>query len=627
MFYIPTIKKAPSPKPQATITETGIIEGPPIREVTSNNIAGIKAFSNYIVLADILQDNNNRLVVIDTSKNLKIFKGTLLQDESKLSIIPAGIIAFYGEEPSSKNIIPLLAVAGGNTIFIYRNLKGFIKYPLPDQIPNSEEMMFYQQFNNGDIDAKACLSKLQMLADRLLEIKINDDNDDIDNENNDENNEKNDKDMKFKENRNQPLSQLTLHLLILKQQEEQIKFLEENKNIKTLLRNYITYITYIHKDNTNDIYANSYLVIGTENCLIYIIEYTDKKPLNQIRLPEVPFIIQCQGGYNSDHKIIVGDRGCTVYIIKKDTITNKFITPQPLVDLLISPKNIYVGTISNNYISYNFKGEKAFSIIQPAIISCMEFYYRKSEELPIVIIALKNKEVRFYNNKNLLIVMKVNDNIFGMKFGKYATTDDCLVLFTYSGSFIVKTFGKENKFSKLKYEEEKKPEGKIIIPKKSPLFLDLAEREKENCFNIQNAFQNDLLRIRYKAMDSYVKMLKIGNAPQNYSSSSTIKISASLEGLGPNFKLNLIFDNSGNEPIINAILTLDFNRKIYYFDKENIQLGIIMPRIPIKYSLPFKNVSDNGTSGMIKIIVLDKEKSSPLIQTTVKVPVSELEML
>jgi hypothetical protein len=223
--------------------------------------------------------------------------------------------------------------------------------------------------------------------------------------------------------------------------------------------------------------------------------------------------------------------------------------------------------------------------------------------------------------------MKVNDNIFGMKYGKYATTDDCLVLFTYSGSLIVKTFGKENRFSKLKYEEEKKEEGKIVIPKRTPLFLDLAEREKENSFNMQNTFQNDLLRIRYKAMDSYVKMLKIGNAPQNYSSSSTMKIAASLEGLGPNFKLNLILDNSGNEPIINAVLTLDFNRKVYYFDKENIQLGIIMPRIPIKYSLPFKNVSESGSSGMIKIIILDKEKSTPLIQSTIKVPVSELEML
>ena len=623
MFYFPTSKK-PTIKPSTTESQSGIIEGPPIREVSSNNLAGIKAFSNYIVLADILQDNNNRLVVIDTSKNLKIFKGTLLQDESKLSIVPAGIIAFYGEEPSSKNIIPLLAVAGGNTIFIYKNLKGFIKYPLPDLIPNSEEMFFYQQLNNGEIDAKTCLTKLQMLADRLLEIKINNDENEEENE---KENEENDKNKKMKENSNLPLSQMTLHLLILKQQEEQIKFLEENKNMKTLLRNYITCITYIHKDNTSDINANSYLVIGTENCTIYIIEYTNKKPLCQIRLPEVPFLIVCQGGYKSDHTILVGDRGCTIYVIKKDSIVNKFIMPQPLVGLVIAPKNFYVGTMSNNYISYNFNGDKVFSIIQPAIISCMEFYYRKSEDLPIVIIALKNKEVRFYNDKNLLIVMKVNDNIFGMKYGKYATTDDCLVLFTYSGSLIVKTFGKENRFSKLKYEEEKKEEGKIVIPKRTPLFLDLAEREKENSFNMQNTFQNDLLRIRYKAMDSYVKMLKIGNAPQNYSSSSTMKIAASLEGLGPNFKLNLILDNSGNEPIINAVLTLDFNRKVYYFDKENIQLGIIMPRIPIKYSLPFKNISESGSSGMIKIIILDKEKSTPLIQSTIKVPVSELEML
>ena len=52
-----------------------------------------------------------------------------------------------------------------------------------------------------------------------------------------------------------------------------------------------------------------------------------------------------------------------------------------------------------------------------------------------------------------------------------------------------------------------------------------------------------------------------------------------------------------------------------------------MPHVPIKYSLPFKNISENGSSGMIKIIIMDKFKNSPLIQTTIKVPVSELEML
>jgi hypothetical protein len=192
---------------------------------------------------------------------------------------------------------------------------------------------------------------------------------------------------------------------------------------------------------------------------------------------------------------------------------------------------------------------------------------------------------------------------------------------------MIKNFGNDIKFSEIKYEEKKKEEGKILVPKKSVLFLDLVEREKENSFNMQNIFQNDLLRIRYKAMDSYVKMLKIGNAPQNYSSSSTIKISGFLEGLGPNFKLNLILDNSGHEPIINAVLTLDFNRKLFYFEKENIILSIIMPHVPIKYALPFKNISENGSSGMIKIIIMDKFKNSPLIQTTIKIPVSESEML
>ena len=257
----------------------------------------------------------------------------------------------------------------------------------------------------------------------------------------------------------------------------------------------------------------------------------------------------------------------------------------------------------------------------------MEIYYRKSEDLNIIIIALKNKEVRFYNDKKLIIIMNVHDNIFGMKYGKFQMTEDCLVLSTYSGIIMIKNFGNDIKFSEIKYEEKKKEEGKILVPKKSVLFLDLVEREKENSFNMQNIFQNDLLRIRYKAMDSYVKMLKIGNAPQNYSSSSTIKISGFLEGLGPNFKLNLILDNSGHEPIINAILTLDFNRKLFYFDKENIILSIIMPHVPIKYSLPFKNISENGSSGMIKIIIMDKFKNSPLIQSTIKVPVSELEML
>ena len=481
-------------------------------------------------------------------------------------------------------------------------------------------MLIYQQYNKGAIDEKKCLKKIFDLADRLTDINLNDDNV------NDENKEEKEK---YNLHKNEPLSQFTLELLSLPNQKLQYKYLEDNKNTKILVRNYITCINSIYRDNSSDIKSYSYLIIGTENSLIYVIDHMNKEPISKVRIYEVPFLIECKGNYRGDHKIYVAGRGCTIYIINKDSIINKFIIPQPLTNLLVSSNNIYIGTIGKNYISYNLSGAKVYSIYQPDYITTMEYYYRSIENIHIIIIALKNNEIRLYNEKKIIMILNFNETIFGMKFGKFETTNDCLVLFTYSGSLIIRSFGKENKLANHSIDDEKKKEeeGKITIPKKNLLFLNLQEREKEQSVNMQNIFQNDLIRLRYKAMDTYVKMLKIGNAPQNYSSSSTMKISVSLEGLGPNFKLNLILDNSGSEPLFNGILSLDFNRKIYYFEKESIILSIIMPHIPVKYSLNFKNISENGSSGMIKIIIVDKFQNSPLIQTTVKVPVSELEML
>ncbi len=618
------------------IIESGIIQGEPLREILTNNLAGIKAFNTFISLSDILQDNNNRLIVIDTNQKLKIFKNKEIQEEIKLNFFPSGLISFYNEDTVTKMVIPLLAISGGNSIFIYKNLKGYMKYEVPDQDVNSEEMFIYEQFYEDRIDNKTCLKKIFDLADRLIELKVNEEEEEENNENNDndsDNDNENEDEKKEKENRklykNEPLSQFTLELLALNTQKAQLKYLDDNKNTKIIIKNYITCINSIYRDKTNDIKSVSYLVIGTENSLIYIINPNEKEPLNKIRIPEVPFLIECQGSYFSEHKIYVADRGCNIYITHKDSLENKFIIPQPLINLNITKKNIYISTIGKNFISYSFNGDKIFSIYQPDYITSMEFYYRNNEDIPISIIALKNNQVRLYNEKKLLMIMHLKDNIFGMKFGQYGINEDCLVLFSYTGSLIIKSFGKDFKFSKLLYDDEtnQDEEGKLLIPKKNLLYLDLMDREKDTCVNMQNIFQSDLLRLRYKAMDTYVKMLKIGNAPQNYSSSSTMKVSVSLEGLGPNFKLNLILDNSGTEPIFNGILTIDFNRKIYYFDKESIVLSIIMPHIPIKYSLNFKNISESGSSGMIKIIIVDKFQNAPLIQTTIKVPVSELELL
>jgi len=52
-----------------------------------------------------------------------------------------------------------------------------------------------------------------------------------------------------------------------------------------------------------------------------------------------------------------------------------------------------------------------------------------------------------------------------------------------------------------------------------------------------------------------------------------------------------------------------------------------MPNIQMRTSLKFKNIHETGNSGLLKIIVIDNLKPCPLIVSTLKVPVSELELI
>jgi hypothetical protein len=87
-------------------------------------------------------------------------------------------------------------------------------------------------------------------------------------------------------------------------------------------------------------------------------------------------------------------------------------------------------------------------------------------------------------------------------------------------------------------------------------------------------FQNDLTKLKYKSLDTYVKMLKIGNAPQNYNTTSKIKLAASLQGLGPNFKLHLTVDNVGEEVITGVDMILEYDYKVLSFTTENLKVFI-----------------------------------------------------
>ena len=589
----------------------------------SNNVAGLKAFNQCISLGNVLNDQKNRLICIDVNNHLKVFNGEIIEDENPLkNMLPvSGIVTYFSIEKDSSIKYPYLAVASGIHIYIYKFLKGIKKIPVPDEIPNSIEQYIYDLFAMGEIDAKQCLEKLEKFVEKYYKKKENEEYEELVGKVEDE---------KILEHKNAALSNMTQELFNIEDEDSKIKFLENNCRCQIKIYNYITILSSIPKSDDLDIEADSYLIVGTENCSLFIIDPSENKIIGKGKLPGVPFLMNTRGGYNNNnHKIFIADRGTNIYILKKTDITKTIVVAQPIMNLLSSDKSIYIGTIGKNYIGMKFSGSQDFSIEQPNVITSMEIAEREINET-LVLIATKDAELRIYNDKYLCHVIKIGDNIFGMKFGAFGTKKESIIMCTYGGALLVKYFNPDVKVKVLKIDEGNKDANenlKIDVPKKPGIYRDLVQREKESKSEIQKKFITDLIKIKYKAMDTYVKILKKGNAPQNFSNSSNLKISASLEGLGPNFKLNIIFNNSGKKPIYGAILTLDFNRKIYCFKKENIQLSVIMPNIPVNYSLPFRNISENGSSGNIKLLVIGKNEIIPLIQTNIKVPISELDIL
>ena len=589
----------------------------------SNNVAGLKAFNQCISLGNVLNDQKNRLICIDVNNHLKVFNGEIIEDENPLkNMLPvSGIVTYFSIEKDSSIKYPYLAVASGIHIYIYKFLKGIKKIPVPDEIPNSIEQYIYDLFAMGEIDAKQCLEKLEKFVEKYYKKKENEEYEELVGKVEDE---------KILEHKNAALSNMTQELFNIEDEDSKIKFLENNCGCQIKIYNYITILSSIPKSDDLDIEADSYLIVGTENCSLFIIDPSENKIIGKGKLPGVPFLMNTRGGYNNNnHKIFIADRGTNIYILKKTDITKTIVVAQPIMNLLSSDKSIYIGTIGKNYIGMKFSGSQDFSIEQPNVITSMEIAEREINET-LVLIATKDAELRIYNDKYLCHVIKIRDNIFGMKFGTFGTKKESIIMCTYGGALLVKYFNPDVKVKVLKIDEGNKDANenlKIDVPKKPGIYRDLVQREKESKSEIQKKFITDLIKIKYKAMDTYVKILKKGNAPQNFSNSSNLKISASLEGLGPNFKLNIIFNNSGKKPIYGAMLTLDFNRKIYSFKKENIQLSVIMPNIPVNYSLTFRNISENGSSGNIKLLVIGKNEIIPLIQTNIKVPISELDIL
>lgn len=153
-----------------------------------------------------------------------------------------------------------------------------------------------------------------------------------------------------------------------------------------------------------------------------------------------------------------------------------------------------------------------------------------------------------------------------MKFGTYGTEPNTLILVYRNGGLEFKYL---NRKANLQTNKDGGPPIEqnipLQLPKKTKLYLEQANREKQYATEMHRAFQKDLCKLRLQTTRAYVKILTDGQQT-GYSDGSSINLNAEVCGFGPLFNIKLTIQNTGTKPLHNLPVILHYNRMIYQID-------------------------------------------------------------
>ncbi|XP_057408003.1 Bardet-Biedl syndrome 1 protein isoform X5 [Balaenoptera acutorostrata] len=132
-------------------------------------MANIHTFSACLELADLHGDGEYKLVVGDLGPGgqqprLKVLKGPTVLSESPLPALPAAAATFLMEQHEPRT--PALALASGPCVYVYKNLRPYFKFTLPQLPPNPLEQDLWNQAKEDRIDPLTLKEMLEGIREK-----------------------------------------------------------------------------------------------------------------------------------------------------------------------------------------------------------------------------------------------------------------------------------------------------------------------------------------------------------------------------------------------------------------------------------------------------------------------------
>ncbi|CAD7670021.1 unnamed protein product [Nyctereutes procyonoides] len=558
-------------------------------------MANIHTFSSCLALADLHGDGEYKLVVGDLGPSgqhprLKVLKGPTVLTESPLPALPAAAATFLMEQHEPRT--PALALASGPCVYVYKNLKPYFKFTLPQLPPNPLEQDLWNQVKEDRIDPLTLKEMLEGIREKA-EV---------------------------------PLSVQSLRFLQLELSEME-SFVSQHKSKSIKRQTVITTMTTLKK-NLADEDAVSCLVLGTENKELLVLDPEAFTILAKMSLPSVPVFLEVSGQFDVEFRLAAACRNGNIYILRRDSKRPKYcieLSAQP-VGLVRVHKVLVVGSNQDTLHGFTHKGKKLWTVQMPAAILTMNLLEQRSRSLQAVMAGLANGEVHIYHDKALLNVIRTPDVVTSLCFGRYGREDNTLIMTTRGGGLIIKILKRTAVFVEARGEAGPPPAQamKLSVPRKTRLYVDQTLREREAGTAMHRTFQTDLYLLRLRAARAYVQALESSLNPVSVTAREPLKLHAVVQGLGPTFKLTLHLQNTSTaRPILGLLVCFLYNEVLYALPRAFFKVPLLVPGLNYPLETFVESLSDKGISDIIKVLVLREGQSAPLLSAHINMPVSE----
>jgi Bardet-Biedl syndrome 1 protein len=456
-------------------------------------VAGLRCLSSGLKLVDLAGDNDVRLVCADLLARLRVYRGTALSSSSPLLGEPAGLAAFYPDAATPR--VPSLAVASGNSVYIYRHLRPYLKFTLPSVPIAPEELAAWEAVKaggGGDAALAAAAARFAALRDGGVR-----------------------------------LSSRAADLLALPGAGERRALLEGAAGKPLVQATVVTAMDAINRARPGAREPSS-LVLATEAAQLLFLDPVGAAVAATVELPAVAAQLLCWGLLEGEHRVYAAARDGAVYAVKGGALMpTRLEPPAPPVALARTAAALVVACMDGSVVGYAPAGDAAlWSLRMPApVMALARLLVVRDRTVDAVGVALEGGEVRVLAPREggggeagarapaLVAAFRAPDTVAGMAFGQYGREGNALALTLRSGGLLVKMLRRTAALEPPPaaggavggaVAEQAVP---LPIPKKTRLALEQAERERECGLEMHRVFQRGLVRVRLAAAKEYLRVL------------------------------------------------------------------------------------------------------------------------